>query len=66
MKEKHTYAYDGSVKSFDDIVSQHWKAKTVAVSEDKARSNLIFQYKKEHKLSPSAKITLTGKIYMVG
>ena len=58
----HLYSYDGPVLEFDQCVAYHWVASTYAVSEKKARSNLAFQYKRDHKKLPSAKITLTGKI----
>lgn len=56
------YTYEGPVRSFDDVVSSRWKAETWATSEAKARANLVYQYKRDHGLSRSAKITLTGKI----
>ena len=59
------YSYEGPVRSFDNIVSSRWKGQTHATSEAKARSNLIYQYKREHGLSASTKITLTGKISLV-
>ena len=60
------YTYDGPVKVFDRCVADHWKGETIAVSERKARSNLTYQYKKSHNLIASVKVTLTGKIAMVG
>lgn len=59
------YSYDGPVKEFDDIISSRWQATTYAVSEKKARSNLVYRYKKEHKKTPNAMIKLTGKITQV-
>lgn len=56
------WVYEGPVKSFDDVVSSRWKAETWATTEAKARSNLVYQYKRDHGLSASTKITLTGKI----
>lgn len=58
------YAYKGPVKEFDTIVRNRWEASTLAVSEKKARSNLIFQYKNETGRAPNAKITLPGKIIL--
>ena len=40
------YSYDGIVKEFDTIISNRWRGSTYAVSEKKARSNLVYQYKK--------------------
>ena len=56
------YAYDGPVRMYENILTSHWKAETVAESEAKARSNLAYQYKKAHGLDRSTKIILTGKI----
>lgn len=59
------YIYEGPVKSFDDILSDRWIGSTYAESNEKARSNLAYQYKKAHGLDRSANITLTGKIRRV-
>lgn len=56
------YVYEGPVMTFDKCVSHKWIGITYAPSEKKARSNLAYQYKRENKLSPSAKITLPGKL----
>lgn len=58
----YQFTYDGPVKSFDNILTSHWKAETNAFSEARARSNLAYRYKKEHGMSESAKITLTGSL----
>lgn len=60
------YSYDGPVKEFDDIISNRWQATTYAVSEKKARSNLVYRYKKEHGKTASSMIKLTGTIKLVG
>lgn len=59
------YAYDGPVRMYENVLTSHWKAETVAESEAKARSNLTYQYKKAHGLDRSTKITLTGKIEQI-
>lgn len=56
------YKYDGPVMRFDNCIQQHWKAATVAPTEAKARSNLIYRYKKENGFLPNCKITLPGKL----
>ena len=63
--DTHLYTYEGPVRSFDDIRANRWKGETYAVSEGKARVNLIYQYKREHGLSMNTKITLPGKIKLV-
>lgn len=58
------YTYEGPVLEFETCVAHRWKASTYAISEKKARSNLIYQYKKSHKKVPNAKISLPGKIIL--
>lgn len=59
------YSYRGPVMEFDRCVADHWEGSTYAVSEKKARANLIFRYKQEHYLVLNTKISLPGKIIMV-
>ena len=61
----HLYTYKGTVKEFERIVDHRWEASTLAVSEKKARCNLVHQYKEKTKRAPCSKITLPGKIVMV-
>lgn len=56
------YRYCGPVKEFDTIINNKWEATTKAPSESKARSNLVFRYKREHGRTADSKITLPGKI----
>ena len=56
------YSYDGPVMEFDRLIANRWHGETMAVSEEKARSNLAYQYKKSHGRSATSKITLPGKI----
>ena len=44
------YTYNGPVRMYENVLTSHWKAETVAESEAKARSNLVYQYKKTHGL----------------
>lgn len=59
------YIYNGPVMEFEKCIANHWEASTYAISEKKARSNLIFRFKKETSRMPYTKITLPGKITMV-
>lgn len=59
------YSYDGPVKEFDTIITDHWKGETVAPTESKAKSNLAYQFKKQTKRIPATKITLPGKLVKV-
>lgn len=65
MEEYHKYYYDGPVMEFDRLLADHWTGETMAISERKARSNLIYQFKKHNSRIVGTKITLPGKIKMV-
>lgn len=60
------FSYEGPVRSFDRIRSSRWKGETYATSEEKARSNLIHQYKMEHGLEVFTRISLVNEIKMIG
>lgn len=56
------YSYDGPVLCFGQFIC-NWRGETVAKSESKARSNLMYQFKQEnHKIAGSGGISLPGKI----
>lgn len=59
------YIYTGPVKEFDKVIDNNWYGETMADSESKARNNLAYQFKKEHKRAIRTKITLPGKIIVV-
>lgn len=60
------YVYEGPVMVFETCVASEWRGTTYAVSEAKARSNLVYQAKKMLGKLPSAKVTLPGKVRLVG
>lgn len=60
--DKYLYQYNGPVMLFNDCIAHNWKGETYAFSEKKAKSNLCYQYKKQHGLTADAKITLPGKL----
>ncbi len=60
--EYKEYAYSGPVMMFDRCVLNNWAATTIAVSEKKALSNLVYRYKDENNLSVKTKITLPGNL----
>ena len=64
MQDYHKYTYDGPVMEFGRLLADHWKGETMAPSEKKARSNLIYQFKKQSSRIVGTKITLPGKIKM--
>ena len=59
------YLYDGPVMEFGTCTSNRWQGTTYAVSERKARSNLVYQIKKKNNRVPGAKITLPGEVTIV-
>ena len=61
----YKYRYDGPVLYFDKLVADHWKGETIAPSEQKARSNLSYQAKKQMNLIAGTNVKLPGKIKMV-
>lgn len=64
MKSKNLqmYHYQGPVMIFNTCVMSSWSAETMAVSPAKAKSNLIYRYKRDNNLAENAKITLPGKL----
>ena len=44
----YLYFYDGPVLEFDRIVANHWTGTTRAKTENKASSNLAYQFKKQY------------------
>lgn len=64
MQEYHKYSYDGPVMEFNRCVADHWKGETMAISAKKAKSNLIYQYKKKNGRIVGTKVTLPAKVKM--
>lgn len=65
MQKYHKYSYNGPVQEFDKVIANRWKGETMAISEKKARTNLIYQFKTQFGRTPNTKITLPGKITLV-
>lgn len=61
----YKYTYDGPVLAFNTLLTDHWKGETIAPSAQKARSNLIYQFKTKTNRVARTKITLPGEIKMV-
>lgn len=59
------YSYNGPVMEFEQCVSNNWEGTTYAASEKKARSNLAYQYKRQHNKIAATRITLPGKLVEV-
>lgn len=56
------YSYKGSVKNYDTVVQRDWEGRTIAVSEKKARTNLMYQWKRQHGKTADYKVSLPGEI----
>lgn len=65
MSKYHHYIYTGPVLLFDSCITGRWMGETIAISKEKALSNLKHQYKKKEKLAVNSKIDLPGKIEAV-
>ena len=59
------YEYYGPVYEFNTCINECWSGTTRAVSERKARSNLIYQYKKSHNRTADSRIRLPGLLVVV-
>ena len=59
------YDYNGPVMEFNRCISDNWRGTTYAISEKKARSNLIYQFKKQNNRVATARISLPGKLKQV-
>lgn len=59
------YSYAGPVMNFDRCIADKWRGETMAVSAQKAKSNLTYQFKKQNGYEAGANIKLTGKVTLV-
>ena len=65
MDRQYKYIYDGPVEAFGRCISRMWSGKTTAPTMEKARVNLMSQFKKQNNMAQHTKIELVGKIYQV-
>ena len=65
MEGQHKYIYDGPVEAFGRCISMIWSGETTAPTMEKARANLMYQYKKQNNMASDCSIKLVGKIYRV-
>ena len=56
--ERIKFVYDGPVLEFGRLVDENWHGETMAISEKKATSNLIYQWKMIHDRKAGSKVTL--------
>lgn len=64
MYDYQKYTYKGPVMEFGRLIADDWYGETMAPTEKKARSNLIYQFKKQNCRIVGNKITLPGEIKM--
>ncbi|MDR3050712.1 MAG: hypothetical protein LBU67_03210 [Oscillospiraceae bacterium] len=62
---KSKYNYEGTVMEFDRVIATRWQASTWAVSPEKAKTNLAYQFKRMTGRIPSCKISLPGTLNKV-
>lgn len=60
MKKK--FQFTGSVFAFDTLIARKWTGETIAISEKKAMSNLLYRVKDQMGYLPSAKLRLDGQL----
>ncbi len=65
MSQWNKYSYTGPVTVFGKCVDHNWYGSTYAPTEKKARSNLVYQYKKQTGREPRTSVTLPGKVVLV-
>lgn len=56
------YRYSGPVYEFEKLLVSKWEAETIAPTAAKARSNMVYQFKKQNNRTAVTKITLPGTI----
>lgn len=60
------YVYKGPVLEFGRCVDNNWSGRTYAPSEQKAKNNLAYQYKRRTGRLPATKIELPGVLVKGG
>lgn len=66
MENKQLYIYSGPILQFGKCIGKVEGCKTFAASPKKALSNVAYNYKKQHGLTPSARIELVDKYLSAG
>ena len=59
------YSYNGPVMEFDRCIANKWRGETMAVSEKKAKSNLVYQFKRKNNRAAATRISLPGNVELV-
>lgn len=56
------YLYSGPVLEFDRLVEERWSGETFAPSAGKAKSNLVFQWKRRNNRTKNSRVSLPGEL----
>lgn len=59
------FIYKGPVLEFDRCIIRCWEGVTYAVSPEKARCNLAFQFKRDYNRTANSQISLPGELIAV-
>lgn len=62
---EQVYEFNGAVRLFDRIIAPNFTAQTTASSVQKARSNIVYRYKRDNGYAKTAKISLIGKFTII-
>ena len=63
---KYKYTYKGPIFKFNDIVANDYKMETIAENENKAASQMIYRFKKDHNLVQNTRITIRKELIKQG
>lgn len=61
----HIWKYSGEVLMFGKVIARNWHGETSAETKDKAKSNLLYKFKKENNLQPWVKVTFVNDISLI-
>lgn len=63
---KYKYSYKGPVLKFNTVVATDYKMETIAESKEKAISQMLYRFKKDHNLVPNTRITIKEDLVKIG
>lgn len=59
------YRYEGPVVAFERCIAARWSSETIASTPAKAKNNLAYQFKRDHNMVESTKISLPGELKLI-
>lgn len=63
---KYKYTYKGPVFKFNTIVANDYEMETIAENENKAASQMIYRFKKDHNLVQNTRVTIRKELIKQG